>query len=183
MTEIEFESLLQLAFRDSKNVPDEINQKLKKKLYKKSRYKRILKSVPISAAACLVIGGVVASVMFNVGGNSNNDMISKPITANETQNAVTMEMARGAIEENKSIDCILIDSLDNNIEKLMTVSESVKSYMEDNSQYAFYEDFKGLSGNERCYFEESGELVVIFDAGTVAPEEHGEIFINVGIIE
>ncbi len=182
MTEFEFEGLLQSAIRDSKNVPDEINQRLKQKLYKKSRYKRILKSVPISMAACVVIGVIVASVMFNNTPNDTNDIISKPMAVNEkmaTTDFALKNMARNSIEESIAFDNMLIKDIDN----VVLVAKKVKEYMEDNPDYEFYEDFKGLSGNERCYFEESGELVVIFDAGVIAPKEHGEIFINVGIIE
>lgn len=182
MTEFEFEGLLQSAIRDSKNVPDEINQRLKQRLYKKSRYKRILKSVPVSMAACVVIGVIVASVMFNQTPNDNSDIISNPMAVNEkiaTTDIAVKNMARSSIEESIAFDNMLIKDIDN----VVIVAEKVKEYMKDNPDYEFYDEFKGLSGNERCYFEESGELVVIFDAGAIAPKEHGEIFINVGIIE
>ena len=181
MTEIEFEGLLQSAFKNNSDVPDEINQKLKKKLYKKLKYKRILKSIPVSVAACFVIGIAVASVMFNSGENKIGDI--NPIVVNDTQEAVKMNMARGAAKESLDINNTLLEALDNKVEKVMKVTSEVKKYIADNPDYDFYDGFVGLSGNEKCYYEESGELVVIFDSGSIAPEEHGEIFINVGIVE
>ena len=182
MTEIEFEGLLQSAFKDSNNVPDEINQKLKKKLYKKSKYKRILKSIPVSVAACLVIGIAAASVILNGDKDNTDDIMYKPIAVNEKirANIIPENKGMGAVEESVAFDSVLIG---NDIENLMSVSDKVKEYMLANPDYEFYDGFDGLSGNERYYYEESGELVVIFDAGTIAPEEHGEIFINVGIIK
>ncbi len=185
MTEIEFEGLLQSAFKDSGNVPDEINQRLKKKLYKKLKYKRILKSIPASMAACLVIGIAVASVMLNGGKDNTEDIMHKPIAVNEKIRTTIIPENRemGAVEESIAFDNALIGSIDNDIEKLMSITDKVKEYMIANPYYEFYDGFEGLSGNERCYYEESGELVVIFDEGTIAPKEHGEIFINVGIIK
>lgn len=182
MTELEFEGLLQSAVGGSKNVPDEINQRLKRKLYNKSRYKRILKSVPVSMAACMILGVVVASVMFNQTPNDNSDIISKPMAVNEriaTTDIAVKNQERSPIEKSIAFDSMSTK----NIENVQLVADKVKEYMEANPDYEFYDSFNGLSGNERCYIEESGELVVIFDAGTVAPKEHGEIYINVGIIE
>ena len=185
LTELEFEDLLSFAMKDESEVPLKTNDKLKKKINAKLRYKRIMKAVPASAA-CVVIGVVLTSVMLNDGGNNVNDVVHKPIAANEkiiTTDLSERNIARGTVEESKTINNTLIECLDNDIEKMMTVTARVKEYMQNNPQYAFYDDFKGLSGNESCLNEESGELVVIFDAGTVAPKEHGEIFINVGIIK
>ena len=137
-------------------------------------------------AACLVIGIAVASVMLNDGKDNTDDIIYKPIAVNErikTTDIAEKNMKMGAVEESIAFDNALIGSVDNDIEKLMSITDKVKEYMIDNPDYEFYYGFEGLSGNERCYYEESGELVVIFDAGTIAPKEHGEIFINVGIIK
>ena len=182
MTEIEFEGLLQSAMNDNSAVPEEINQRLRRKL----RHKRILKSVPVSAAACLVIAVTAASVMFNGGKDNTDDLMYKPIAVNDKIKTTVVEeknMARATVEKGIAFDDALIESIDNDTDKLMRITDKVKEYMLLNPDYEFYDGFEGLSGGERCYYEESGELVLIFDAGTVAPEEHGEIFINVGVIK
>ena len=69
--------------KDESEVPFKTNEKLKKKLNTKSKYKRILKSVPVSAVACLVIGAVVTSVMLNDGTNNADDISYIPIAVNE----------------------------------------------------------------------------------------------------
>ena len=182
MTEFEFEGLLQSAIRDSKNVPDEINQRLKQKIYKKSIYKRIIKSVPVSMAACVAVGVMVVAVISNRTPNNNSDIISKPMAVNEriaTTDIAPNNLARNSVEESVAFDSMSTKDIGN----AHLVNERVKEYMNDNPDYGFYKDFNGISGDERYYLEESGELVIIFDAGDIAPEEHGEIFINVGIIE
>ena len=65
LTEFEFEDLLSLAMKDNGEVPLKTNEKLKKKLDAKLRYKRIIKVVPSSLAACLVVGVVLVSVVHN----------------------------------------------------------------------------------------------------------------------
>lgn len=65
LTEFEFEELLSSAMKDESEVPFKTNDRLMKKLNAKLRYKRIIKAVPASAAACLVIGVVLTSVMYN----------------------------------------------------------------------------------------------------------------------
>ena len=181
LTELEFENLLQLSFKDEANVPDELNQRLMKKIYQKSRYKRILKSVPLSAAACLIVGVMVVSVISN-NGNKTSDEFYQPIAVNETNYAVTMDLAREEAQKSIPIDNRLVEYLNNDVEKLMLISQKIKDHMKNESEFEYFDDFKGISGNERYYVTDLGELVVIFDAGVVAPEEHGEIYINVGDI-
>ena len=186
LTEFEFEDLLSLAMKDGSEVPLKTNDKLMKKINVKIRNKRIMKAIPASVAACMVIGVVLTSVMLNNGGKNVNGIIYEPIAVNEkikTTDISEKNMTRATVEGSKTINNTLIDCLDNDIEKIMTVTARVKEYMQNNPQYAFYDEFKGLSGNESCLKEVSGELVVILDAGTVAPKEHGDIFINVGIIK
>lgn len=182
LTELEFENLLQSSFKDEMNVPDEINQRLMKKIHQKSRYKRILKSVPLSAAACLLVGVMIVSVISNEGGRKTSDEFYQPIAVNEKMYAVTMDLARGEVQKSRSIDNTLAEFLNNDVEKLMIVSQKIKDHMKNESEFEYFEDFLGISGNERYYITDLGELVVIFDAGVVAPEEHGKIYINIGVI-
>lgn len=182
LTELEFENLLQSSFKDEINVPDELNQRLMKKIYQKSRYKSILKSVPLSAAACLVVGVMIASVVSNDGGKKTSNEFYQPIAVNDKMYAVTMDLARGAVQESKPIENTLIEFLNNDVEKLMIVSQKIKDHMKNDSEFGYFDDFQGISGNERYYITDLGELVVIFEQGVVAPEEHGEIYINIGVI-
>ena len=153
-----------------------------KKIYQKSRYKRILKSVPLSTAACLIVGVMIVSVISNNNGNKTSDEFYQPIAVNETNYAVTMDLAREEVQKSSPIDNRLVEYLNNDVEKLMLVSQKIKNHMKNESEFEYFDDFKGISGNERYYITDLGELVVIFDAGVVAPEEHGEIYINVGVI-
>lgn len=43
--------------------------------------------------------------------------------------------------------------------------------------------FSGISGNESFSLNEENALTVNFDAGTIAPEEHGDQFFTVGTVE
>lgn len=65
MTESEFEELYSKAMKDDSEVPARLNDKLQKKLLFKTRYQKFTKAFPASVAACLVVGVVLTSVVYN----------------------------------------------------------------------------------------------------------------------
>lgn len=80
----------------------------------------------------------------------------------------------------------LKDLLRNQPDMLAAISANIKAQMEeqmakDESIMYFYhsevpeEDFKSLTGDESCYFNDKGELVITFDEYTVAPGYMGAV--------
>ncbi len=271
LTEFEFDNLLNSAMKIDENIPYGINDKLKKKINSKYRYKKMIKSIPVSAAACLVAGVVLTSVMYNnqniydipkgisnvpddngivissvieedikvplenekivpkVSQNTNVDLSddTAKTKSNETINFVlksaeqegvtpgktsvaeselavfdgdemqvtdpvsesyaqelpedSLEYSTRAMPEVKNIS--LAEYLANDQALITLVSQKIKEQMLYDSEFGYFEDFSMISGNERYYLTEQNELVIIFDAGTIAPTDHGEMYFNVGVVK
>ncbi len=58
----EFDNLMK-ALADEKEVPKELNLKLKKKIRAKYNYKKLMSSIPLSAVACIAVGIVLVSAV------------------------------------------------------------------------------------------------------------------------
>lgn len=241
----EFDNLMK-ALADEKEVPQELNLKLKNKIRAKYRYSKLVKSVPLSAVACIAVGIILVS---SVNRNEENfvvppQVVSETIISEETHTEKEPEsvaekkenkkqdikkiennekkqtepvlepvndgiavaqidsmelyedeplpvseepvsMSRGRMikeDATQERSLSLIQYLANDEQKLSIVSQIIKEQMVNNEDIDYYDTFSSVSGNERYDVTEENELVVIFDAGVVAPEEFGEQAFNVGVI-
>lgn len=241
----EFDNLMK-ALADEKEVPKELNLKLKNKIRAKYRYNKLVKSVPLSAVACIAVGIILVS---SVNRNEENfvvppQVVSETIISEETHTEKEPEsvaekkenkkqdikkiennekkqtepvlepvndgiavaqidsmelyedeplpvseepvsMSRGRMikeDATQERSLSLIQYLANDEQKLSIVSQIIKEQMVNNEDIDYYDTFSSVSGNERYDVTEENELVVIFDAGVVAPEEFGEQAFNVGVI-
>lgn len=109
MTESEFEELFSKAMKDNSEVPAGINEKLQKKLLFKMRYQKFTKAFPASVAACLIVGVILTSVVYNnrntfVLQNDNEQDIQNNGTVVRTveEHSSTEENTR--VEEEKEIN-------------------------------------------------------------------------------
>lgn len=75
----EFDNLMK-ALADEKEVPKELNLKLKKKIRAKYNYKKLMSSIPLSAVACIAVGIVLVSA---VNRNEEN-FVAPPQVVSET---------------------------------------------------------------------------------------------------
>lgn len=280
MTESEFEELLSRAMNDNYEAPPKLNERLQKKLLFKARYQKIAKAFPTSAAACLLIGVALTSLVYNNRASfelqnnsernfrndeavisvneeyssfeeeprqeseeikpnvrSNEKMSSrqtkKAAVGQETEKkekeekreseqtgAVAYDYAasEAAVEEEASVGMpqtavtaaeeqttpcnedttndvsvyagggrsikakTLLDYLGNDSELIECVSESISRQIKEDSEGKYNKYFSVISGDEDYYINENGELVVIFEAGRLAPEDYGTISFNVGVI-
>lgn len=58
----EFDNMMK-SLVDEKEVPNELNLKLKKKIRTKYKYKKLMSSIPLSAVACIAVGIVLVSAV------------------------------------------------------------------------------------------------------------------------
>ncbi len=68
----EFDNMMK-ALVDEKEVPDELNLKLKKKIRAKYKYRKLMSSIPLSAVACIAVGIVLVSAV-----NQNEEKFIPP---------------------------------------------------------------------------------------------------------
>ena len=82
LTEFEFEDILKNAMKAEDEDINALNITLKKKINSKYKYKKLLKSIPVSAVACVMVGFVITSVIYNNKNlkefPDNSDIVSKP---------------------------------------------------------------------------------------------------------
>ena len=189
----EFDDLMK-SLIEEKEVPNELNLKLKNKLNNKYRLKKVRKAIPASLAACLVIGVVLTSVMHNnqeIAGekNAKQAVVAHNISADTAQvEAYSRAGGQGVYDEatlkqSKFERATLSDYLENNQDLIENVSEKVKEKMSADDTIIYFKDFTSITGNENFYLTEENELVIIFEPGVVAKEENGEIYFNVGIVK
>ncbi len=232
----EFDKMMNSLMNDEKEVPKELNLKLKKKIRAKYRYNKLVKSIPMSAVACIAVGVFLVSAindneeLLNVPQqNVNEAIISQEIVSKEQplvekNNIKTQEktievkreepviipnnegIAVAQVEPNEGIavaqaepnegiavvqtelideseDMSLIEYLENDEEKILLVSERIKEQMSADEEIDYYKEFESIVGDEEYYLTDECELVIIFDEGEIAPEEHGKLYFNVGIID
>lgn len=73
----EFDNLMK-ALADEKEVPQELNLKLKNKIRAKYRYNKLVKSVPLSAVACIAVGIILVS---SVNRNEENFVVPPQVVS------------------------------------------------------------------------------------------------------
>lgn len=147
MTESEFEELLSKAMKTDGEVPARLNEKLQKKLLFKMRYQKFTKAFPASMAACLIVGVILTSVVYNNRNsfelqNDNQKDIQNDGTVVRIAEDYTSAEENIAVEEEKEVNAPIKtkEKKKNNTEKETVKQEKEETKPQSDSVYSYQKE-------------------------------------------